>query len=77
MEDKFGVPVEIGNLIIYAGGGQSDYYLHLGSVIEINSSSTKCKICDYVNKNKQQRWRSSSEIISAEYLKNSMPEYFI
>ena len=77
MEDKFGVPVEIGNLIIYAGGGQSYYDLRLGTVAELNYENTKCKICDYVNKNKQQRWRSSSEIISAEYLKNSMPEYFI
>lgn len=75
MQDKFGVELEIGDLVFYAGGSQSDYKLYLGTIIEFKHN--KVKIKDSKTNIKKSKLRNSSEIINANYLKEKYPEQFI
>lgn len=76
MEDKLGIPVEVGDLVLYTGGSRGVYELQVGVVLEITERKT-VKIKNYETNGKLSRTRDKDEILNISIIKNSFPEYFI
>jgi len=74
--DKLGYPVEIGDTVIYALGGRSDYSLSTGKVVDIDNYN---KI--YIKGLRRHRYCDS--VINTKYLTpldqvpNNNPELFL
>lgn len=69
--DKIGQELDVGNLVIYTLGGQSDDSLYVGIIDEINIHETNNNLSRVVirkrdNNRKLNKYRYSSDFIGAE-----------
>ena len=74
MVDLFGVPISIGDTVIYTTGGQGNQHLEVGTVKTIES--TRAKLISSSGR-VLTNWRYQNEIVSATPIKLQHPELFI
>lgn len=77
MEDILGIPVEIGDHVVYTSGGRSEYELEIGEVVKFDENNKMCILRNIQTKRTQGRWRDNKEILNISIIKNYHPEYFI
>ena len=76
MTDKFGVPLSIGDRVIYTTGGQGCTYLETGTILDIESS-TVAHIKSDESGRKLTNGRSKHGLISLAPIQAQYPELFI
>ena len=76
MTDKLGVPVDIGDLVAYTTGAQSNTWLDLGIVVSMTTHSVMI-VSDSGKGRKLSNSRSSDEILSTIPTKTLHPELFV
>jgi hypothetical protein len=74
MQDKIGVPLEVGDTVIYAKSQGEQ--LHFATIEEIFDDK-RVKIRNTKTKRVSQNSRYSTHLLSIETIKDSHPEYFI
>jgi len=78
MTDKFGVPLSIGDRVIYTTGGQGCTYLETGVILEITSGPHSIA---YIKSDESGRkltnGRSKNGLISLAPIQAQYPELFI
>jgi|FLOH01.1.fsa_nt_gi hypothetical protein len=81
MKDKLGIELKIGDMIVFAKGGQQDNGLYYGAILDIKEYEHKegyqCQVRNLENGIKMQNWKNSSEVLSVEIFKETNPELFI
>lgn len=76
MTDKFGVPLSIGDRVIYTTGGQGCTYLETGTILDIKSD-TVAHIKSDESGRKLTNGRSKHGLISLAPIQAQYPELFI
>ena len=80
MNDKLGIPLSIGDRVIYTTGEQSNQSLEIGTVLEFKlskySSGLSAQLLS-VNGRKLAKLRHSSELLSIEPIYKAHPEILI
>lgn len=88
MKDRLGIPLAVGDKVIYTTGAQSNSSLEIGEILEINPTGgyrgTGDAMIRTENGRKATNWRGEYELISIqyhnkvkEYLQGKYPEKFI
>lgn len=76
MTDKFGVPLSIGDRVIYTTGGQGCTYLETGTILDIESDKVAHIKSDESGR-KLTNGRSKHGLISLAPIQAQHPELFI
>lgn len=76
MTDKFGVPLSIGDRVIYTTGGQGCTYLETGTILDIESDAVAHTKSDESGR-KLTNGRSKHGLISLAPIQSQYPELFI
>lgn len=76
MTDKFGVPLSIGDRVIYTTGGQGCTYLETGTILDIESNEVAYIKSDESGR-KLTNGRSKHGLISLAPIQAQYPELFI
>ena len=76
MTDKFGVPLSIGDRVIYTTGGQGCTYLETGIILDITSNEVAYIKSDESGR-KLTNGRSKHGLISLAPIQAQHPELFI
>lgn len=76
MTDKFGVPLSIGDRVIYTTGGQGCTYLETGVILDIESDTVAYIKSDESGR-KLTNGRSKHGLISLAPIQAQYPELFI
>lgn len=76
MTDKFGVPLSIGDRVIYTTGGQGCTYLETGVILDIKSDKVAYIKSDESGR-KLTNGRSKHGLISLAPIQAQYPELFI
>lgn len=76
MTDKFGVPLSIGDRVIYTTGGQGCTYLETGTILDIESDTVAYIKSDESGR-KLTNGRSKHGLISLAPIQAQYPELFI
>lgn len=76
MTDKFGVPLSIGDRVIYTTGGQGCTYLETGTILDIESNAV-ARIKSDESGRKLTNGRGKHGLISLAPIQAQYPELFI
>lgn len=77
MTDKFGVPLSIGDRVIYTTGSQGCTYLETGVILEISTDGYIAYIKSDESGRKLTNGRSKNGLISLTPIQAQYPELFI
>ena len=82
MTDLFGLPLNIGDEVIYTTGAQSNSSLERGYIKDIQIKNTyhgsvEKAMITTASGRKATNWRSSKELVSVNPVKQTNPELFI
>ena len=82
MTDLFGLPLNIGDEVIYTTGAQSNSSLERGYIKDIQVQNTyrgsvEKAMITTASGRKATNWRSSKELVSVNPVKQTNPELFI
>ena len=75
MQDKIGVPLNVGDTVIYAKRGDDD--LHLATIEKFTHEGQYATIRRISTGRISQNPRMCNELLSVEIIRESNPEYFI
>ncbi len=74
MTDLLGIPLSVGDEIVYTTGAQSNTCLERGFILDIKND---CAMIKTSSGRKATNWRSTHELMSLNPAKESNPEIFI
>jgi hypothetical protein len=78
MTDQFGVPLNVGDEVIYTTGAQSNTYLEVGTILEFTSMrNMEAAIIKTATGRRATNSRSQYELMSINPHKAQHPELFI
>ena len=80
MNDKLGMPLSIGDRVIYTTGEQSNQTLEIGTILDFRTAKYSSKISAQLlsaNGRKLTKLRASYELVSVEPIYKAYPEILI